>query len=177
MSTTDIILIVLLILGAYSGYKKGLILEIIALLAFILGIIGGFKLLHVGMDIISSFYDGFGTLLPFMAFMFIFVAVIVIVNILGKVVKKVIDWTPLGSLDNVAGAVLGIFKWALILSIFIWVIESIGISLPSSMMKNSSFYPVIAGVAPKVFDWISIIFPSFEHFIGSITTFFENLRN
>jgi membrane protein required for colicin V production len=168
---------VLLILGAYSGFKKGLILEIIALVAFILAIIGGFKLLHLGMDIISSFYDGFGTLLPFMAFMFIFVVVIIIVNIIGKVVKKVIDWTPLGALDNVAGAVLGIFKWALVLSIFIYVIEHIGIALPGSMMHNSSVYPVIAGVAPKVFDWITIIFPSFEHFIDSITNFFENLRS
>jgi membrane protein required for colicin V production len=177
LSTADIILIVFLIIGGYSGYKKGLILEIIAILAFILAIIGGFKLLHLGMDIIASFYDGFGNLLPFMAFMLIFVAVIIVVSIVGRIVKKIIDWTPLGSVDNVAGAVLGVFKWALILSILMWMFNSIGISLPSSMMHNSSLYPVIAGVAPKVFEWITVVFPSFELFIDSVTDFFESLRN
>jgi hypothetical protein len=40
MPVLDIILIALFVVGAYHGYKKGLILEIISITAFILAIVG-----------------------------------------------------------------------------------------------------------------------------------------
>ena len=150
MSTADIILLVILALGAYSGYKKGLILELIAIVAFVLAIIGGFKLLHVGMDYVSRVYEGFGNFLPFIAFMVLFVLIIILVNMIGKILKKIIDWTPFGVLDNIAGALIGVAKWALMLSILLWVMTSLKIDLPENFTKNSSVLPFVIG-----FFWTS----------------------
>ncbi len=169
MSTVDAMLLILLSFGAYSGYKTGLIIEVIAIFAFVLGIIGGFKLLYVGMDLLSSWYDGFGNLLPIIAFIVIFLIILVLINIIGRVLKKVIDWTPLGAMDNIAGAVVGILKWAFGLSIMIWILTTIKLQLPDAWLKNSSVYPVIQGVAPKVMEWISSIFPSFKDMLNSFS--------
>ena len=177
MNVIDIIIVIILGIGAYGGYKKGLMLELIAILAFILAIVGGFKLLHVGMEILSDFYGGFGSLLPFIAFLILFILIIVAVNLLGKLLKKTIDWTPLGTFDNLAGALLGIFKFALAVSILYWVFQSVGISPPESMVEESKILPFVAGIAPKLGHLIGTIFPSFDSFIEALKGLFQSSGN
>ena len=174
MSTADIIILLILVLGAYSGYKKGLILEVIAILAFILAIIGGFKLLHIGMEYVSKAYDGFGNFLPFVAFLVLFILILIVVNMAGNILKKIIDWTPFGVLDNFAGAVVGVVKWALLLSILHWVMSSLSINLPEFLTKNSKILPIITGFAGDVSHFIATIFPSFENFIKALEELFES---
>lgn len=177
MPTVDIILTVILLLGAWSGYRKGLILEVVAIVAFVLAVIGGFKLLDTGMKIISSFYDGMGNFLPIAAFFLIFVLVILVVTLVGKAIKRFIDWTPLGFMDNIAGSVVGIFKWALAISILIWIGSAMGVEMPRSAIKNTNIYPLVAGVAPKVGEWIGSVSPSFKHLMETIEGLLGNLKN
>ena len=177
MSTADIIIVILLLLGAYGGYKKGLILELIAIIAFVLAIVGGFKLLHVGMEYVSKMYDGFGNFLPFVAFLVIFVLILIVVNMVGKMLKKIIDWTPLGVLDNLAGALIGVAKWALALSILLWVMSGLNINLPDYFTNNSRLLPFVSGFASQVGDFISTIFPSFDSFIKTLEELFESFTS
>jgi membrane protein required for colicin V production len=175
MSIADILLLLLLAFGAYGGYQKGLILEVISLLALVLGVIGGIRLLHWGMDLLGSAYDGFGPLLPLLAFLFIFVLIIVAVSLIGQVLKKVIDWTPLGVVDNIAGAAIGVLKWALGLSILMLITAQLNMDLPARLTKDSVIYPHIAGVAPMVFEWISYLFPAFGQMLTSLQEYLLEL--
>lgn len=177
MSTADIVLLIIFGLSAYSGYKKGLILELIAIVAFILAIVGGFKLLHVGMEYISKVYDGFGSFLPFVAFLVLFVAIIIVINMAGNVLKKIIDWTPFGIIDNVAGALIGILKWALMISILLWVMSSLSIHIPVFLTENSKIMPYVTAFAGQVSEFISNIFPSFENFINTLEELFESFTS
>ena len=168
MRTIDIILIIILVLGAYRGYTKGLLLEIIAILAFFLAIVGGFKLLHWGVELLNNYIDSFNQLVPVFAFILIFIVIILVVNIIGRILKGLIDLTILGSLDNLGGAILGIFKWAFGLSLIIWITQSIGISLPEEVHSNTYIYPKIAAFAPFVFDYFSDLFPFIEQLFEMI---------
>ena len=174
LSAVDIVILIILGLGAYSGYKKGLILEIIAIVAFILAILGGFKLLHIGMEYVSRVYDGFGSFLPFVAFVALFVLILVVINMAGSILKKIIDWTPLGVVDNFAGAVVGVLKWGLMLSIVLWVMTSLDISFPVALAEDSKIMPIVSGFAGQVGDLISSIFPSFDNFIKTLEELFQS---
>ena len=112
MSILDIVLLIILALGAFSGFRKGFVMEIVSILAFILAIIGSFKLLQEGMTFMQEQFDVSGKLLPYLTFIIIFILIILVVNLLGKALKKILDMTLLGSFDNLAGAVIGLFKWA-----------------------------------------------------------------
>lgn len=177
MNTADIILVVLLVAGAFFGYKKGLILELISIIAFVLAIFGGFKLLHVGMEYVSKVYDGFGTLLPFVAFLVLFVLIIILVNTVGKILKKIIDWTPLGIFDNILGAVLGVLKWALAISIVIWVVSALHIDFADETLSESRILPITNRMLTAVGDFISTIFPSFEDYIKTLKALFEGFAS
>lgn len=162
MSTIDIILLVPLIFGAYQGFKKGFLLEVIAILAFVLAIVGGFKLLHIGMDMLNDNFNISGKLLPYIAFVIIFLAIILGINLLGKALKKIIDLTLLGTVDNLAGLVVSVFKWAFGLSIILWLTDSFGVALPEKWTEDALLYPLILPLAPKVVDLLSGFMP-FAH--------------
>lgn len=162
MSTIDIILLVPLVYGAYQGFRKGFLLEVIAILAFILAIVGGFKLLHIGMDLLNDNFNISGKLLPYIAFVVIFLAIILGINLLGKALKKIIDLTLLGTVDNLAGLVVSVLKWAFGLSIILWLTDSFGVALPEGWTEDALLYPIILPLAPRVVELLSGFMP-FAH--------------
>lgn len=162
MSTFDIILIIPIVYGAYRGFKKGFLLEVIAIIAFILAVIGGFKLLHWGMDLLDQYFDISGQVLPYIAFVLIFIGIILLINLLGKALKKIIDLTLLGAVDNIAGALLSAIKWAFGLSVILWLSATFDVGIPEDWERESMLYPYLLPFAPAVVDFFSAIVP-FAH--------------
>jgi len=159
MKTLDIILLIPLFFGAFLGFRKGLLLEIVSLVAFILAIVGAFKLLDYGMEVLQPYFQNWEQALPIISFIFLFIAILLIVNLIGKIVKKILDMTLLGGLDNFAGAVIGLLKWAFGVSLVLWMGESIEISVSEEMAEGTYIYPIVASIAPFVVDLISAYIP------------------
>lgn len=167
MKTLDIILLIPLVFGAVLGFKKGLLLEIFGVLAFVLAIIGGFKLMEVGMVYLSEYFEDFGQLLPFISFILIFLAIILLVNMLGKLLKKVIDMTLLGGFDKFAGAILGLVKWAIGVSILLWLVNNFGIELPGQD-EDLVLYPFLTELGPKLIASLDVVLPFAKEMLESI---------
>jgi membrane protein required for colicin V production len=159
LGTLDFIFLAPMLFGAYRGYQKGFVLEIIAIISFVLAIIGGFKLMHWGMDLLDKYFDIGGHLLPYISFIAIFIAIILLVNLIGKLVKKIIDLTLLGSVDNLAGALLSIIKWAFAISILLWLSSSFGIVFSEEWRQDSFLYSYLLSFAPTVVDYCSGLMP------------------
>ena len=110
MSTIDIIILVLLVIGAYSGYKQGLFIGILSIVAFFIAIVLAFRFMHWGAEILAERVESLTFALPFVSFIIIFFAVTITIRILAYMVKKALDFTILGTLDSFGGAVLGLAK-------------------------------------------------------------------
>jgi|TARA_Y100000114_G_scaffold33216_1_gene28605 membrane protein required for colicin V production len=167
LKTLDIILLIPLIFGAVLGFKKGLLLEIIGVLAFVLAIIGGFKLMEVGMVYLSEYLQDFDQLLPFISFLVIFLAIIILVNMLGKLLKKMIDMTILGGFDKFAGAILGLVKWAIGVSILLWLVSNFGLQLPGQN-EELVLYPFLTELGPKLIASLDVVLPFAQEMLDSI---------
>lgn len=149
------------------GFRKGLLLEIVGILAFVLGIIGGFKLMELGMTYLDGYFEDFDHLLPFISFLIIFLGILLLVNLLGKAVKKVMDMTLLGGVDKFAGAVVGVAKWAIGLSIVLWLTTEFGIELPGEN-QDLVLYPYLRELGPNLIKSMSVVLPFAEEMIDSI---------
>ena len=53
MSGIDIALCIFILIGAYHGYKAGFLLELFSLVAVVLGVLGGFKLMGWAMVLLG----------------------------------------------------------------------------------------------------------------------------
>jgi membrane protein required for colicin V production len=154
----DIILILILLFGAYRGYQKGLLLEILTFLAFIIAIISAFHLLHSGVQWLSDYFSE-TKLLPYISFILIFLLVFTGIFFLSRVLKKIIDYTLLGSFDKYAGALLGTCQIAFAVSMVLWLSHNAHMDLPRSYTNGTFLYPNLVAFAPKIVSWVSYVIP------------------
>lgn len=162
MSPADIFLILILFAGAYSGYKEGFLMELISVVAIILGVLCGFKLMGEGMLFLQDRFHADKDTLPYISFIVIFVIVVVLVQLLGRAIKNSIDKSFLGSADQALGALLGAFRIAFMISIALWIADSMKMSLKASWTEGSWLYPFVAKLAPRLSEWIAGFIPVFK---------------
>ena len=162
MSKVDIALIIIILIGAFSGYKEGFLMELFSLLSLLLGVVGGFKLMGWAMLVLADQFDIDKKILPYIAFTVVFLVILIVVRLLGNLLKNSIDRSFLGKIDQIAGAFLGLLKTAFILSVLLWLIDSLKLSVPQDWSDDSWLLPKVAAIAPLVTSWLSEIFPVFK---------------
>lgn len=167
MSKIDIALVIIFLIGAFGGYRKGFLSELFSLLGIILGILAGFKLMGVAMLMLSENYHVDEKILPYVAFGVVFLIVVIIVSLLGKLLKSSLEKTVLGSADQIAGSVLGLLKTAFMVSVGLWITGSLEMNIPAKWSEGSWLYPLTASLAPEVTTWIAQIFPVFSDLFES----------
>jgi membrane protein required for colicin V production len=160
MNTLDIIILLPLLYGAYRGYQKGLFIEIMGVIAFVVALVIGFKFLGFGMNYLSP-YIGEGLtnrFMPYLSFGVIFFPTIFMINKVGWMLRRVLRFTILGTLDGFAGAALGSFTWLFGFSTMLWLFKTMTFSIPEKYSKDSLLLPYVQTVAPAVIsqvsDWI-----------------------
>jgi membrane protein required for colicin V production len=151
---TDIILIVILIWGAIAGFKKGLILTLASFIAIIAGALAA----YYGADVIASELslkvDWSEKQIAVASFAIVFLAVVLAVHILARVLEGTLKLVALGIANKIAGAVFGIAKNALILTFIIFGIKGFGQGLlPENATDECVIYPVVESIAPLVLPY------------------------
>lgn len=168
MATLDIIVLLLLAIGAYTGYKQGFFVSILSIVAFVFALILAFQLMGWGATVLAQRVENLTFMLPFVAFLIIFLGVILLIRGLGLLVKKTMDLTLLGSFDSLAGAMLGIMKSAFIISLFIWVALSFEFGFLSDWQSQSVIYGYIEPIAPVLIKWTDKYLPFIQETITRI---------
>lgn len=162
MSKADILLLVLLALGAFSGYKEGFLMELFSLVAIVLGIFGGFKLMGEGMILLQDHFNADKKVLPYISFVVIFLVIVLAVTLVGRVLKLSIDKSFLGKMDQLMGLILGGFKTLFLLSVVIWIMDSLEFTFMNEWTEDSWLYPFTAKLAPTLASWIGDFIPVFK---------------
>lgn len=163
----DIILLVLLGLGALKGFRNGFIVEIFSFFAFFIGLFIALEFtIPVTLSLFgsSSFFD----LIAIVVFILLFVLLSFLIRLGARSIKNVVDFTLLGTVDNFFGAVAGIFKSAFIISIIFWVIESVGVDVVDKYSDDTVIFPYIVGIGPTVFEWLSELIPLIRDLIDTM---------
>jgi len=162
LSKADIFLLIVAALGAWKGYREGFLMEMVSLVGIILGIFLGFKLMGVGMIFLEEHFDVNRTTLPYVSFIVIFLVVLLGVRLIGSLVKNSIDKTFLGSADQAMGATLGVFRSLFMISVVLWILDSLKLSPRAEWVEDSWLYPFTAHLAPTMADWLGDLIPFFR---------------
>lgn len=157
MNYIDLVLGILLILGAISGFSKGLIAEVASIAALILGIWGAIEFSYVTSDFLTENFQLKTDYLNIISFVVTFVVIVILVHIVGSTVNKMIDTIMLGWINKLAGLIFGLLKSALILSILLVIFDKIDRDvkiLPKEAKIESRMYEPIRSLAPSIFPFI-----------------------
>lgn len=154
MNAFDILLAILLVFGLVTGYFKGFIVEISSLASLILGIYVAMHFSHFLANILNKVSDIQPSLVQIISFAGTFFLVVLGIGLAGKFFTKLAEKIHLGFLNNILGAVFGLVKIALIVSIVLIVFDKLNSTIPfvsKEKVDNSTLYEPIKNFGTKVF--------------------------
>ena len=162
MGFLDIILGVLLAFAFYKGIRNGLFVELASLVSLLAGIYFAVKFSSFMRDVLVGFVKWNPNTIQVVAFILTFIAVVMVVTLLGKFLTGVADFAFLGWLNAIGGGFFRVLKTILIISIVFAVFEKINYKhylAKKETLDNSLFYNPIQKTAgymyPSLKEWYS----------------------
>ncbi len=157
MNALDLVLGLFLLCGLIRGFSKGLILEIAALLALILGFWGALSLEPLLVPYLSQIMDIAPEYIKIISYVVLFIAIAYAISLLAQALTKVLKIVALGLLNRILGGLFGLTKWCVILSIVLMLFEQINglvTVIAPEVVAQSVFYPFLIQLGDFLFEWL-----------------------
>lgn len=153
MNYLDIVLIIPLLWGLYKGITRGIVKELASLLALILGIYGAVHFSDQAQPYLQEHLTIDASLLPVIAFAFTFIAIALLVRLLGLILDKLVKMVALGFVSRLLGAVFGMLKAAFLMSALLLIINPIDKHLeiiPKEQKASAFLYQPVSLLVPSI---------------------------
>ena len=147
----DIVFLVPLLWGAYSGFKKGLIAQLLGLTSLFAGVWLGVNYQEmVSPFLIEKVQEKY---LSISCFIVLFFSVIILGAITTKIMEKFANFIQLKLINKLVGLILGVLKISSFLVIAVSIIQtwdSQSIMIDQSTKENSLFFPVFNNIGNSI---------------------------
>lgn len=177
MPYLDLIIIVPLAWGMLRGFRRGLIIEICTLMALILGIYGAAAFGDMGADYLVKEYNTEPALSLVLAFTILFIAIVAVVFLFGKMLERVVKMVALGLVNKLFGMLFGFAKFLLIVSALFFIWNGFPLTanvIPDEWKRGSYLFEPVSEIAPAVYpvlqdqDWTDKLEEQLEELKGKV---------
>lgn len=165
MNVFDLLILLVLVLFVFKGFRRGFLREI----AGLLGIVFAFILAVRLMDDFSLLLGHFLGLSPRVAVLVtavaIFIVALIAILMLARMIRKVMDLAALGWIDRLLGSLFGLAKGVVIVSILALIISLLPVGGEFNREKKESFlFEPMRKAAPLLFNGIAKMIPAAQDF-------------
>ncbi len=171
----DIVFLVLMLLACVKGYSKGFIIALFSIVGFIAGLAAALKLSAYVAARLSGTFSTSGKWLPFISFLLVFIAVVLLVNLGAKLIQKSIEMVMLGWLNRIAGIILFALLYSIFFSIFLFYAVQLHF-ISAETIAASTAYPYLQPLGPAVINSLGTIIPIFKDMFTQLQEFFGRVN-
>ena len=172
MNLLDVIATLIILYGAFKGYKKGFFISLMGFISLYISLIIGIKYHHILILLIQKTHINLeDNALIVVSIIVSFLFSFLIILQLSKLLKYILDLTLIGFLDDLGGAFLGSLICGFILSFLFNIIDWLNFKILSDKNNNSILYPIIKEIQPILTKYILLainISPEFWDLIKNI---------
>ncbi len=157
MSWLDIVILLPLLIGLVRGLMRGLITEIIAILAVVFGFVGAKMWGKAFSAWLVSQFTWPQAVCDAVAYALLFLGIAIVLNIVGRLVSKLLKAINLGWMNRALGATFGIVKWAVIVLAVVFCVNKLDSYfnfLKQDLKEQSVVYPFAVDSANKALDYV-----------------------
>ncbi|CAN5568898.1 CvpA family protein [soil metagenome] len=172
----DILYAILIIFAMIKGYRKGFIIALFSIVAFILGLAAALKLSALVANYLSNSITVSTKWLPVISFALVFIGVVILVQLGGKLIEKTFDLVMLGWLNRMAGVLLYAILYTLIFSVFLFYADKMQL-FEESTTAASKTYSLIKPLGPEVINGFARLLPIFKNMFTQLEQFFDSVSN
>lgn len=158
MSYIDIIISLIVAWGAFSGFRKGLVLEAGSLIAIIAGIYGALEFSFVIRNYLADSVDWSERAIQLTSFICTFLAIVIIINLIARAFQKIIKAVALSMINRIFGLIFGAAKYLVIVSGLLYVLNTFNQRYPfidDETLHESLLYHPLAEIIPNVYPSLS----------------------
>ncbi len=159
MNYLDIIIAIILFIFGWKGLRKGLIIEVVTLLAFGVGIYGAMHFSDFTAAHLQDFLDIKPQYLNTVAFVLTFIILVVVVNLIGRLVSNLVKSLNLGFFNKLGGFLFGVLKGVLLCSTLVLVLNNFqwtGI-IKEEVRQGSSLYRHVEETVPYLYKGFDLV--------------------
>jgi membrane protein required for colicin V production len=161
MGVIDIILLVCFLPAFYFGIKNGLVKQIISIAVVYFGITLSLRF----ADLVSTWILKVVTLSDFwvkaISFVLIFLVVALLLNLIGKLIEKILKIALLGWLNRLLGVIVTLAIFVIILATIIHFVDAANDTfhfISEEKIAESKIYPSLLDLSYKLFPYFKSFF-------------------
>ena len=170
----DIVFLVALIVAVVKGAMRGIVMALFSFAGWFIGLAAALKLSAVVAIYMQEHTGISAKWLPLISFVLVFVIVVLLVQWAGKAIENLFDFTLLGWVNRLGGALLYAGMYILLGSILLFYADKMHLINPGTL-SNSRAYALTAGIAPALIEGLGAIIPTFKNTFQELQTFFDKI--
>jgi membrane protein required for colicin V production len=172
----DILVLIMLVFAVIKGLRRGLIIAVFSILAFIAGIAAAMKLSVVVAGYLKDSVNVSAKWLPVLSFILVFVAVVLLVRLAAKLLEKSVEMVMMGWVNKIGGVILYIVLYMFMLSVLLFFAQQVKL-FSDSTLQQSVTWPWIQPLGPWVIDGFGKVLPMFKDMFTELSNFFAGLAH
>lgn len=172
----DIIILVLIAFGFYSGYSSGIIKTLFAIVSVIVSIAASFRLAPVFADIVSDILKLPQNISIIVALLVTFFVFLIFIRFIGKRLESVLSALNINVVNKLAGGVLMAILYTIVLSTLLGVVRDFKI-LDDRVFADSAMYPVVKPISQQSMALFKQIQPDIKRYWDNVVGGMDNIRD
>ena len=161
MNILDIILLICFVPAVVQGFRKGFISQVIAIISIIAGVWLSFRFATIVSGWLGQYIQGSEQVMKIVAFARIFIAVIAVLTLVGKLLEGTVKLIMLGWLNRLLGVVFSLISAGLIVGLVIMAFCSLNNTfqfVSEDVLNSSVLFPPLKDMAYTVFPYLKELF-------------------
>lgn len=161
MNVLDTILLLCFVPAVIGGLRKGFIAQVIAIVSLLLGIWLSFRFSSIVTGWLSTWIQTSENILNIISFAVIFIVVILVLGIVGRLLEATVKIILLGWLNKLLGLVFAILKYAIVIGLLLMLFNTINAEthiVKDEVLNNSALYRLLLDAASAIFPYLKTFF-------------------
>lgn len=168
----DVIAFAFLLLALFKGLRKGLIVALFSFLALFIGLAAALKLSAAVAQYIGGNVTVSQRWLPFIAFLLVFMIVVLLVRLGAKLLQGLVQTMMLGWANRLGGVLFYGLIYFFIYSVLLFYATQLNLLKPATV-QSSTTYNWIEPYAPRLLSWLGAVVPFFKNTFADLLHFFD----
>jgi membrane protein required for colicin V production len=170
----DILFAVLFLIAVIKGWRRGLVIAVFSVIAFIIGIAAAMKLSTVVAAYLKDSTNVSVQWLPFLSFAIVFIGVVLLIRWGANLIEASLEVTLLGWVNRLGGILLYIIVYTLAFSVLLFFATQLRL-LNQDTIAKSVTYAKIQPLGPLVIDTFGKLIPWFKDMFTELESFFAHI--
>ena len=172
----DVVVAIVVSLGFYLGYTRGLVKTVFDSLSLVIGIVAALKLSPITINLLQGLLKMSPAITFLLGVIITFIGVLALIRFLGKKIEHLLEAININFVNKLAGGSLQAIFFAYLLSLSFWLLTTINVLSPETRQASLT-YSLMEPLPEKGKKVFATMKPLFKGFWDKTLEAMDTIKN